>query len=419
MGATRNGSRRPEEGERGVAAASSYLGEPVPRYSKRKVQPTPAQLERMVFEDGWAAAIEGAISWPIRSLEWSIEPADEDRGEAEEVREQMEDLVEPLIAGMSSAAGRAVAFFEQVWEYDRRRGRIVLKDIVLRPVDQCEPMRDKNGRITGFKQRAFAGGRGTVNEEFLLSERKAFIFLHNEAARPGAGSSALIPTYHNYTNGLKYEFYRDRLLEKYGGPTTHAKTDARKGSQEWRDMENVARDARSGASVVTDRNTEIDYLMPPNAGMQFRNARRDAQFESAVSQFVQNLSLAEAGNSGAFALSRDHSDLRTIVADARVREQNTRVTNGPIADIVFWNFGPDGAIPRFTRPSLSENMTERVLRAAESLFGQGYPIPSWAAQELVVRWARAIGLEVPEGAEEVEEAGVAAPTPDTEEDESS
>ena len=400
MGTTRNGSK-PQTGERGTSGASSFAYDSLLSYGKQRTRPKPHQIDRMLSEDGWASAIEGAQVWPIRSLEWSVEEADGDTGEAEEVRAQLEPLADKLVAGMSSAIARGVAFFEQVWGY--RGGRVVLEDIVLRPAEQCEVLRNRNGRPIGFRQRAYVQGRGPVNEDFLFADRKAFVFFHDEASRPGVGVAALTPTYHNFEDNGKRAFYQDFLLEKYAGPSTHVKTHAEPGTPAWRAAEEVARDMRSGAGVVTDPSTEIAQLLTPNAGLAFRNARRDAHFESAVSQYVQNLALAESGNSGAYALSRDHSDLRTLVADGRVKEQDDRATAGPVADIVFWNYGPGGSVPSFNRGSLSEHVTARILAAAETLFASGHPVPDWIVEGILERYGPALGIDKPEGADEPED----------------
>lgn len=406
MGASRNGTkRRPEEGERGVSGASSYLGDSLIQYGNRR-PPTVVQLDAMIRFDPWAEAIEGALTWPIRPATWSIKETEGDTGEAEEARRQFKPIASRAIAGAVSAICRRVAFAEQIWEYDRAAGKTVLGDLAFRPADQCEVIPDANGRPTGFRQRAYARGRGMVNEPFFAGgdERKAFVFLHDASRRPGVGRSALEAAYQHFEDKQKLLFYRYKSLEKYGGPTTHGKTAAQKGSEAWNSFESAARDARSGASVITGMEEELSYLIPPNAGDAFRQAVQDLNFEMAVSAFVQFLALSQEGNSGAFALSRDHHDFLTVVTDGRMAEIAEGFTSGPIYDLTFWNRGPGAAFPRFEFEPLSENVSQRIIEAAGRLFAKtGRPMPQWLAEGVAEGYARSLGVEKPEDADPVGE----------------
>lgn len=402
MGSTRNGARpkAPPEGERGATGASSYLGDSLFAYGKRRA-PSNVELHQMFSFDPWAEAIEGALTWPIRSAKWSIKEAEGDRGEAEAAREQFTPLATRSIAGALSAVGRRIAFAELVWSVSRNAG-VVLEDLAFRPIDQCVAVPDANGRPSGFRQTAYAVGRGMVNEEFLASDYKAFVFVHNEAGRPGVGRSALESAYQHYEDKQKLFFYRYKSLEKYGGPSTHGKTNAPAGSDARNSFENAVRDARSGASIVTDMESEINYLNPPNAGDAFQKAIRDLNFEMAVSGFVQFLALAQEGNSGAYALSRDHSDFLTIVTEGRMAELAAAFTSGPIRDTTFLNFGPGAAFPVFEFEPLSEHQIKRMHEAGNRLFSAtGREMPDWLAERIAEGYGKSLGLEKPEDADPV------------------
>lgn len=410
--ASRNGTTRegrPETGERGVGSlASSYTDGSLFAYGDRRV-PTATELDRMIRFDPWADAIDGALTWPIRSANWSVKEADGDRGEAEMVREQFAPLAARAIAGALSAVGRRVAFAEQVWDIEG--SLVVLRDLAFRPVDQCQILPDRNGRAKGFRQRAWGSlgwgslaGRGFVNEDFLFERRKAFVFFHDGHSRPGSGRSALESAYQHHLDKQKLLFYRYKSLEKYGGPSTHGKTNAQPGTEARTSFDAAVRDARSGASITTGLEDEISYLAPPNAGDAFQRALRDLNFEMAVSSFVQFLALAQEGNSGAYALSRDHSDFLTIVTEGRMREIADAFTGGPIRDTVFFNFGPGAAFPTFEFEPLSEHVSKRMTEAAKALFAKtGRPMPQWMAEGVAEGYARSLGIEKPEDADPVGE----------------
>lgn len=403
MGASRNGrtATKPETGERGVSSASSYTDGSLFRYGDRR-RATVAELHSMLTFDPWAEAIEGALTLPIRSANWAITEAEGDRGEAAFAREVFGPLAARAIAGSLSAVGRRVAFFEQVWTLDG--SDTILSDLAFRLPDQCEILPDKNGRPKGFRQRAYALGRGFVNEDFLFERRKAFVFFHDSASRPNVGKSALEGAYQHHLDKQKLRFYRNKSLEKYGGPSTVGKTNAPAGSEERKAFDAAVRDARSGASISTGLEDEISYLMPPNAGDAFRTAILDLNFEMAVASFVQWLALAQEGNSGAYELSRDHSDFLTIVTEGRMVELAAAFTSGPIHDLVFWNFGPEAAFPAFEFEPLSEHASKRMTEAAGRLFAKtGRPMPRWIAEGVAEGYAASLGIEKPEDADPIGE----------------
>lgn len=359
----------------------------------------------MMSFDPWAEAIEGALTWPIRSAPWSIQETDGDRGEAAFVRERFGKLAIRAIAGSLTAVGRRVAHAEQVWDLDGED--VILADLAFREADQCVVERDRNNRPIGFRQRAYAGlvsGRGFVNEPFLFADRKAYVFFHDAATRPGAGRSALEGAYQHHLDKKKLYFYRYKLLEKYGGPSTVGKRGTGGGEDERRAFEKAVADARSGASVVIDADDDIGYLDPPNAGEAFGATIRDLNFEMAVASFVQFLALAQEGNSGAYALSRDHSDFLTIVTEGRMAELADALTTGPIRDLVFWNFGPDASFPAFEFEPLSEHVSKKMAEAAGRLFAKtGRPMPRWISEGIVDGYAASLGVEKPEDADEIGE----------------
>lgn len=414
--ASRNGSSpsptKPKEGERGVTAATSYLGvsgESLFRYGGR-TSPGSLDLDKMIRFDPWADAIEGALTWPIRSGEWAITPVDGDRGEAEEATRQFGQIARRAVAGSLSAVGRRVAYAEQVWELGEDRRTAELVDLAFRPIDQCTVIPDHNGRPTGFRQRAFAPGRGFVSEDFLRSESKAFVYLHDSATRPGIGKSALESAYQHHLDKQKLLFYRYKSLEKFGGPSTHGKTDAPEGSKARESFESAVRDMRSGAAVTTDTMSEINYLAPPDAKDAFQRAIHDLNFEMAVASFVQWLALAQEGNSGAYELSRDHSDFLTIVTEGRMAELADAFTRGPIYDIVFHNFGPGAAFPEFEFEPISEHTQKLIRESADLLFRKnGMVPPQWLAEGITEGYGASLGIEKPDGAESSDPVGKPVP----------
>lgn len=415
MGRTRDqaaSNGRVETGERGTASASEHT---LFVYGDER-QPTLRELDRMISFDSWAKSVDGAITWPIRSGRWRIQPAEGDRGEAAEVERQLRPKVGGrLVAGMSTAVSRRIRCAELIWETQDRDGKpvpsdspaasvVALKDVAFRDVEQCEPERDDHGRIKGFRQQAWTMRR-SVDDLFLFEDRKAFVYVHDDAARPGVGVSALDTAYQDHVNKKKLRFYRNKSLEKFGGPTTHIKTGAQPGTQAWIDAEDVASKARSGGAITTDKETELAYLTTPNPGVAFRQAIQDHNFEMAVSAYVQFLAMAQEGNSGAYALSRDHSDFLTLVTEGRMAEMAQAATDGPVRDIVVLNFGEGAAFPTWEFEPFSQHESRAIVAAAETLFGKlGEPMPDWLKNMITEGYAKSLGFEKPADADDEADA---------------
>lgn len=361
--ATGKGAGTPEKGERGVLSSEDSLFRLRPYGS-----PTVRQIEQMLREDSWASSVEGAIAWPIRSAEFDIEGADEDSGEAEACREVflkpaasggMKTPIETVIGQMTGAIARRVSYHEIVWGLGTVNGRLmhVVEKLAFREASTCEVETDEGGNL-GFRQRAYTRTRGFVDQSFDGS--KALVYVHDSSSSPLTGSSALESAYRNYQDKRKLRFLYYKALEKYGTGPTVAKTE----SQDPDDQEAVFKKGevvRSGGTVGLGPGESIEFPQFQGVGDQFKEAIRELNFETAVSCYVQWLALAQEGNSGAYALSRDHSDFLVIVTMGRMHEIASAITTQPMAQFVRYNFGPDAAFPTFKFRSLVEEDKARAL----------------------------------------------------------
>ncbi len=419
MGSTRTPSRNgtaakaPAEGEKGTSFAWGMEGVSPEDVLGRRPKPTPADLDGMISVDGWALAMHAALTWPIRAPEWSIVEADGDSGEAELCRRMLDPLMRRVVAGMCQAVGHAVAYAELVWDREPD-GTIALEDVAFRPVETCRPVRDRNGRVTGFKQVAY-GQQGMVNEEFLVADRKAFVYAHDSTTSPGIGKSAFETAYQYFRDKRKVLFYRFKNLEKFGGPTTVVKSKAQGDKRTA--IETAGRDARAGATVVIDPDDELNYLVTPNAGLAFRQAITDLNFEMAVSAQVQYLAYAQEGNSGSYNASDVQQRLLQKITEGRIDEMEGEAS-ALCRHICEVNVGPDAAVPTIEAEATAEEVKELVKEAAEMLF-EKRPIPDWLAEEITDGYAQQMGFERPEGVETMEDTEETPAQSTPEEDEGS
>ncbi len=302
-----------------------------------------------------------------------------------------------VVAGMCQAVGQRIAYAELVWGLNEK-SLPVLVDVAFRPVETCTPERDRNGRVIGFKQRAFAEGRN-VDATFLVSERKAFVYAHDSTVNPTTGKSAFETAYHYFTDKRKILFYRYKNLEKFAGPTTHGKT--KETNREKREaFERSVREARSGAAVITGPEDSIDYLQASNPGVAFRQAITDVNFEMAVSTLVQWLALAQEGNSGAYNSSEVQYRLLNNVTEGRIAEME-EAAGGLCKAICDVYYGPGAAVPTVECEDIAEEPKERIRSAAEQHFAKN-PLPDWLLGPLEEAFARQMGIEKPEDADDGE-----------------
>lgn len=349
----------------------------------------------MLNLDGWVQAMHAGLTWPIRRLKWSVVEAEGDTGEADEVRAQLDRLMPKIVAGMSQGVAHGVAFAEIVWEESDDGGRLVIEDVAFRHVSTCKPERDKNGRIVGFKQIAYGTG-GFVNEMFLEAGRKAFIYAHDSTTSPGVGRSAFETAYQYFQDKRKVLFYRFKNLEKFGGPSVVGKTKAE--GQAKVDFADALNDLRNAGVAALGPDEEAAILHAPNAGVAFRQAITDLNFEMAVSALMQWLALAQEGNSGAYNSSQVQANLLNDATGGRVVEMQDAVDALP-RHICEVNFGPGAAVPTIDAEIIDEGARKALKDAGDRLIDWEH-LPAWIRAVLPEAYVRLFGIDKPEGADE-------------------
>lgn len=398
---SRNGSsetpkKQPSTGERGTSYGWGQGAGLTPEdVLGRRPKPSLQDLNHMLNLDGWVQGMHAALTWPIRRLQWSVVEAEGDTGEADEVRAQLNKLMPTIVAGMSQGVAHGVSFAEIVWAESQDRSRLVIEDVAFRPVSTCTPERAKNGRVVGFRQLAY-GQHGFVNETFLEVERKAFVYAHDSTTSPGVGRSAFETAYQYFQDKRKVLFYRFKNLEKFGGPSVVGKTNAEGAAKS--DFADALNDLRNAGVAALGPDEEATILHAPNAGMAFRQAITDLNFEMAVSTLMQWLALAQEGNSGAYNSSQVQADLLNDATGGRVVEMQDAADVLPryICEV---NFGANAAIPTI-RAELIDEGARKTLKEAGDRLVDWENLPAWMRTALPEAYARLFGIEKPENADE-------------------
>lgn len=420
MGATRNGSQTlpqgpPKLGEQG--AASSRIGPYSYVEDVYEKLPTTLELEKMLSRDTQPRALENALVLPVRQAPFEIEEATGDAGEAEYVRDTllkpsyqggMTTPISAVIAQITGAFARRRTFFEKVWEI--KDGKYTYHKLAFRRASTCSIIDDKNGSFNGFKQEGFLKDGTPFKKEFNPS--KAFVFIHGFAPDdPLKGESAFDAAYQAHVNKMKIQFLQAMYLQKFGLPSTVGETDATSEEEQQKFLKKLE-DLRGGGTAVlgpTERLPNQNLNSTSNAG-DFKEALEYLDNQMARSVLAQFLLLGQGSNTGAWALSKDHSDFFVISEEARLRQIEWHFDNYVIAPLVYYNFGESASYPKLKFRALSESAVERSLEMFKDLVARGQMTPKPALVEAIEEKVAQVLDVDPEKLKEEEVEPVTSPT---------
>lgn len=314
----------------------------------------PRDFEDMLLQDGKARTLERVLTLPLMSSEWSVEPAPDDSGQAEFVREVltkpansggMSTPLDLVIGQMTTAVTKKRAYFEKVYKADG--GRVTFDKIAFRPQSTCYLMRDKkNYAFRGFKQKFL---RDQDIKEVEIPPQRAFVYIHGSYRDPLYGTSALDTCFHLYESKQKVRFLWFNFLENQVLPKAIAKHNSPDTDAQREFAEKVA-GLKSGGVVGIGPDQAVDvFSTSGSGGAEFRAAMDYLSAEQANSVLAgfTDLASAAASGRGSFALSSDQSDFFLMSLLADLGEMASAITSWLIADLITWNFGPGASTPTF------------------------------------------------------------------------
>lgn len=379
--------------------------------------------------DAKAVTLEAVGSLPIRSAPFHI-----NQGRArKEVYETINRIItQPannggmttpmnlVVAQMCNAFVYKKAFFEKVWTQDRVRGKgFTYKKVAWRPPGTCAIMRDpQTAAFRGFRQMPI---QMDMSEEKKFEPHRAFVYINGSHQEPLEGVSDLHVTHWCYLTKQKIRFLWYQFLEGQALPKTIVKND---------DPEQAINAAkkiiglRQGGVVGVSATNEISPLESSGRGAaEFKAALQWLESEASSSMLAgfTDLAAAAASGTGSFALSKDQTDFYLMSREAKKREMQDYINQYLIADLVFWNFGPNEIAPTFEfGPIDEEDATTAIslLQATAQTPVNQSVLPQEFFDELTMRVAGFLELDVTvvkEGLErarkEAEAAAAASPDP--------
>lgn len=346
--------------------------------------PTTLELLEMLDQDGNAQSMEKAITLPVRSASWKIEPASVAvTGQA--ASKQAEDIATDVSAmlkresadgGMKIPLSTVIAqatlaktvrrcYWEIVWK--RNGGKLAFDKIAWRPPDTCRLLRDRDtGELRGFDQWV----RG-VPDRIMIQPPYSLVYIHGKERDPIKGRTDMSVSYKNYQTKEKIKFLWYTYLEGQSMP----KVIAIASSDAQAKKLSAAIAAVRSAGVVAipkewlpDGAASIKTLdLSGKASADYQAAIAWCDSDSAKSLMAGFLDMehrAGRGSSGAYNMHNDASSWFQRMLNADAIDLADTITDGLIGEYVRWNYGLTAPLPKFRFEDLNP---DDVSQAAQLL----------------------------------------------------
>ena len=367
----------------------------VPDYSI----PTTRDLRHMIQTETQMRGLSSAIRLPLQSAKWEIHPADDDKGEAEDVRkmlsrspreEGLQTPMELVLGQMATATWMRKAYFEQVWA--RGKNGVYLQKLAFREPLGCRIIADEQGNLQGFWQ--YATGKGRIP----FTGNKAFVYIHGQNEMPLNGVSIFDAAYQEYKNKQKVKFLTFEFLQEVSFPR-------RNGQYTGTDLPGLKAYAKKLANwerkgVLVRSADELLEAYQPNRTTDLYSTildYLDAQMaRSVLVQFLQ-LGTMGRGSRGSQSLSVDQTDFYLKSMEAVLTDEAAAFTNGPISDYVYAKYGNAAAFPTLGFAPLQDDKKSVIVDAWTQALSKRDSLPKAMLEQIDEHFASTAGLELPDG----------------------
>lgn len=300
-----------------------------------------------------------------------------------------------VVSQMCNAFVYKKAFFEKVWTRNKVGKGVVYDKIAWRPPATCAVERDpKTGAFRGFRQMPI---RLDDTDEKKFEPHRAFVYIHGTHRDPMEGVSDLHVTHWCYQTKQKIRFLWYQFLEGQSLPKTIVRsedeTEANAAAKKLIGL-------RQGGVVGMRTGITTDALESSGKGAaEFKAAMQwlDSEASGSVLAGFTDLGAMAAGGIGSFALSKDQTDFFSMSREAEKKEMQDYINNYLVADLMFWNFGPDEIAPTFEFGPINQedsNAAVALLQATAQTPVNQSVLPQEFFDELCLRVAGFLELDV-------------------------
>lgn len=354
--------------------------------------------------DAKAQTLEQVLSLPIRQAPFYIEQGRSEKKVYDRINRLLTapanngGMTTPLnliISQMCNAFIYKKAYFEKVWDKDPVDGGVRYAKVAWRPPATCAVERDGDtGAFRGFRQMPI---RMDDTDEKKFGPHQAFVYIHGTHRDPLEGVSDLTVTHWCYKTKQKIRFLWYQFLEGQALPktvvTADDETEAHAAAKKLIGL-------RQGGVVGLSNRISASPLESSGRGAaEFKAAMQwlDSEASSSVLAGFTDLGAMAAGGTGSFALSKDQTDFFLMSRQSTSKEMQDYINQYLIADLVFWNFGPNVIAPQFRFGPISQDDAQSAISllqaTAQTPVNQSV-LPQEFFDELTLRVAGFLELDV-------------------------
>ena len=371
--------------------------------------------DKMRRQDPTIKSILSVITSPLKGAQWTIrsQANDEDlkRQEMAELLyayfwEKAPTLFSEFLSNALTMLPFGFAIFEKVWTTVEIQGKLLqVLDLQFRPQVSITEI-DVTKRIV--KQDSPTGSAEMPFDDLLF-------LVYDKEGNDYWGNSILRPCYHAYEMKKEQYEYWDIAGARLATGFLHAgvPTTMKKGSQEYKDLEQGGREIAANRSqmLITPEDVKIEYVVPPTNADFYRTTINNLDMDIRNAALANFIGLGTA-NTGSYSVGDVQYKLfmQALSAISNTIEQIfTAQVLRPITDV---NFGKQEFYPELVCQDLDRDTVVSKLQLALQFIGMGV-IKTTDKDEADIRYKLGMGEKLDE---EEDEPKPKKPTPPVPED---
>lgn len=359
---------------------------------------------KMRKDDGTASALYNILTMPIIAADWTIEGDKDLDPTGEQAQFVLDSLTLPperggmstpfhlVIADMLRAVSEGYRYFEKVHTLSPQE-KIVYRKLVSYDSESVTILTDDKGGFAGAEQKVM---NGTSMDTVKIPIEKSFLFTHNKERDWIYGESAFVAAYKHYLEKRKLYYLGNMQAQAAAIPARVGKA-AEKSTQE--QMDAVAASLSDlielNSAVVLPFGYDVTAI-GSTAKMDIMPLINHHNREMAISVLAHFLMLGD-GASGSWALSKDQTDLFSLVIRSIMKNLEYHINAYIIPDLTEFNFAQP-SYPTFKFAQVTDGAVSLVADAFKTVL-EKYPeaVPDYVLEGIAGKMANQLGLDKPEG----------------------
>ncbi|WP_436664224.1 phage portal protein family protein [Alicyclobacillus acidoterrestris] len=386
-------------GEYGSTGSLIFSGLPMEEYNSKLAFPKSTKVyDEMRRSDGQVAAIIAAVTLPIISTQWTIQP-DGDADDSNLAEEIADFISDNLFGGMKYSWADHLreallyfvygfSVFEKVFSIDTYNGRqvIVLDKLAPRVARSIWRFpQDQNNNIRAVQQIDWMNGKITD-----IPLDKCLVYTYQREGDNIVGISGLRPGYKHWWIKSELEKIIAIGVEKALLSTPYAQVPKGTSDEETDKLLSIITNLRTaqeaGGTIPDDVELKTLDLTGSsgiqNLAMAYLEYHNTQMSKSVLAQFI-DLGTLSSASGGSYALGQTMVDLFCMGLESMANYIQGEVQK-IIEDLVRWNFGDDAPVPTLEHKKIT---FADMSQAAQALYwlGAGHLVTTDESMEDYIR----------------------------------